>query len=184
MPVLNYFIQGKSYPYPSRDELSEVMPQLKKKFLRYASYANATIDEVFTPEQMKGMKELKVQQLKNCILENVGNSKLLLKELPLEAQMSPVFGASIEDINGDRKNDIILTGNFYPFRVQLGREDASYGTILSGVGSKSFASLPFNKTGWFTSGDIRDMVSVKTKSGKTLYIIAKNNDRLQVVKRN
>ncbi len=184
MPVLNYFIQGRCYPYPSRDELSEVMPQLKKKFLRYASYANATINEVFTPEQMKGMKELKVQQLKNCVLENMGNEKFGLKELSMEAQMSPVFGASIEDINDDGKNDLILSGNFYPFRVQLGREDASYGLVQAGTGAGKFTSLPLNKTGWITSGDIRDMISVKTKAGKTLYVLAKNNERLQVIKRN
>jgi hypothetical protein len=78
---LCYYIQGKSYPYASRDEIIETMPVLKNKFLKYAAYADATIGDIFTKEQMKGALELKVQTLKNSILENKGNGKLILKEL-------------------------------------------------------------------------------------------------------
>lgn len=182
--ILCYYVQGVSYPYPSRDELLATMPVLKKKFFKYAAYATATLKDIFTPDELKGMQELKVTELNNCELINEGNGKFVLKALPKAAQFSAVFGACTGDINHDGKNDLILAGNFYPFRVQLGREDASYGNILINDGKDNFNVLPFNQTGWFSSGDIRDMVSLKTKTGNTLYVISKNNDAIQVISKN
>lgn len=182
--ILCYYIQGVSYPYPSHDELLTVLPVLKKKFLKYSTYANATLKDIFTPDELTGMKELKVTELKNCLLQNTGKAKFTLKELPQQAQFSAVFGADVEDINDDGKNDMILCGNFYPFQVQLGREDASYGSILLGNGKGNFHALPYKETGWLTPGDIRDMTTIKTKSGATLYILAKNNDAIQVIRNN
>ncbi|MEO6289720.1 MAG: VCBS repeat-containing protein, partial [Ginsengibacter sp.] len=49
-PVLCYYIDGVSYPYNSRDDLTEQLPGLKKKFLEYAPYAVATIHDMFTSE--------------------------------------------------------------------------------------------------------------------------------------
>ena len=46
-PIMCYFIQGKSYPMASRDELFDQIPSLKKKFLRYKDYADATINDIF-----------------------------------------------------------------------------------------------------------------------------------------
>lgn len=183
IPVLCYYIQGVNYPYASRDELLETMPVLKKKFLKYASYADAALENIFTPEQLKGLQELKVQQLKNCLLKNEGNGKFTMQVLPREAQYAAVFGAAVQDVDNDGKKDMILVGNFYPFRVQLGREDASYGSILVNKGKDDFRSLPYSETGWFSPGDIRDMITVKTKTQGTLYIISKNDDAIQVIKK-
>jgi hypothetical protein len=129
-PILCYYIQGKSYPYASRDELVETIPVLKKKFLKYSTYADATIRDVFTPEQMRGAQQLSVHTLKNSILENKGNGKFILKELPVRAQFSPLFAAVKGDFYGDGQQEILGAGNFYPFRVQLGREDAGEGVLL------------------------------------------------------
>jgi hypothetical protein len=182
VPVLCYYIQGKSYPYASKDELTETMPVLKKKFLKYATYSDATIKDIFTEEQMKRALELKVHTLKNSILENKGNGKLILKELPVNAQFSPLFGAVKGDFYGDGQEEILGAGNFYPFRVQLGREDAGNGVLLKLNKAKGFTASALSNI--MIDGDVRDMLSVKTRSGKTLIIVAKNNDHIQVIKSN
>ena len=46
--IISYFIQGKSYPMPSRDELLDQAPSLKIKFPTYKAYADATINDIFT----------------------------------------------------------------------------------------------------------------------------------------
>lgn len=180
IPILCYYIQDVNYPYPSRDELVELMPVLKKKFLRYASYADATMKDIFTEEQMKGMKELKVQTLKNSFLENRGNGKFVLKELPVPAQFSPLFGAVEADYDHDGQNEILAAGNFYPFRVQLGREDAGKGVLLKYNKTNGFAAAGLS--GVKIDGDVRDMISVKMKNGKELIVVAKNNGPIQVIK--
>ncbi|WP_183564094.1 VCBS repeat-containing protein [Mucilaginibacter sp. SP1R1] len=182
VPVLCYFLQGKSYPYASRDEIIETMPVLKRKFLKYAVYADATIGDIFTKEQMKGALELKVHTLKNSILENKGNGKFTLKELPVRAQFSSLFGAVKGDFYGNGQEEILAAGNFYPFRVQLGREDAGEGILLNRNKTKGFTASNINNI--VIDGDVRDMLSVKTRSGSTLIIVAKNNDHIQVIKSN
>lgn len=185
VPVLCYYIQGVSYPYASRDEIAEPMPGLKKKFLRYATYATTTVKDIFSAEQLKGMKELYVHTVKNCWLQNQGNGKFIVKELPVMAQFSAIQGAVMNDFNQDGKNEIFAAGNFYPFRVQLGREDAGKGILLKYDKDKAgFTVAGFSETGAMADGDTRDMIEVKTRTGKAIIVIAKNNDRVQVIRTN
>ncbi len=54
------------------------------------------------------------------------------KSLPLEAQFSPVYAAEAGDFNDDGNLDILLGGNLYNVKPEVGRYDASYGSFLSG----------------------------------------------------
>jgi len=184
VPLLCYYIQGVSYPYASRDELLNVVPVLKKKFSRYETYSTATLDKIFTPEQLKGMQTSYVHTVKNCWLQNQGNGRLVLKELPVMAQFSPIQGAAIGDFDHDGKNEIFASGNFYPFRVQLGREDAGKGILLHSDKKGNLVATGCASNGVDVDGDVRDMVAVKTKTGKTIFVIVKNNQPVQVIKTN
>ena len=178
--LLCYHIQNESYPYASRNELLEEMPALKKKFFYFKDYAKARLPDIFSPEQMKGMTELKVNQLKNCWLENI-NGKLVLHELPPLAQFSVIQGAVLVGAKNDNKKEILAAGNFFPFRVQLGREDAGKGVLLQWDSSqqKLVATLP--DTNVAIDGDVRDIIEVKTSENRQLMIISKNNDHVQVL---
>lgn len=181
-PILCYYIQGQSYPYASRNEMLEDMPALKKRFFYYKDYATAHLTDIFTPEQMKGMTELKASELKNCWLENLSNGKLLLHELPMAAQVSVIQGAAITDINNDGIKEIFAAGNFYPFRVQLGREDAGKGLLLQWNASlNNLIQSPLNM-GICADGDIRDVLQIQTARHEQLIVIAKNGDSVQVIK--
>ena len=46
-PILCYYIQGKSYPFLSRDEVAGQINGMSKKFSRYQDYADATLETVF-----------------------------------------------------------------------------------------------------------------------------------------
>jgi hypothetical protein len=180
-PVLCYYIQGKSYPYASRNEILEDMPALKKKFFYYKDYAVASFNDIFTPEQQKGMNELKAFELKNCWLENSGG-KMILHELPLAAQFSAIQGALVTDVNNDGVKEIFCAGNFYPFRVQLGREDAGKGVLLQWDSKKHLLVQSNLSTGIRADGDVRDVLSVQTANHEQLIIISKNSDSVQVIK--
>ncbi|MEP7144340.1 MAG: VCBS repeat-containing protein, partial [Ferruginibacter sp.] len=180
--ILSFYIQGKSYPYPSRNEILEDMPVLKKRFLYYKDYAVATFNDIFTPEQQQGMKELHVKELKNGWLENTGKGKLVFHELPVEAQFSAIQGAVVTDVNRDGKKEIFAAGNFYPFRVQLGRGDAGKGVLLQwDERSHNIIRAPL-PTGIFVQGDIRDLVQIRTANKEQEIIISKNSDSVQVIK--
>ncbi|MCC6290439.1 MAG: VCBS repeat-containing protein [Chitinophagaceae bacterium] len=179
IPVLNYFIQGVSYPYPSRDEMAEPAPAIKKKFLHYADYANAALNDIFSSEQRVGMTEQSVYSLKNCWLKN-DNNHFTLTELPVAAQFSPIQAAIPADFDKDGRMEVFAAGNFYPFRVQLGREDAGKGILLKMKNGEGLAVAGYSATGVMVEGDVRDMITVNTSKGK-IIIVAKNNAAVQVL---
>jgi len=181
-PVLCYYIQGKSYPYVSKNEIAEDMPALKKKFLYYKEYAIAQLTDIFTPEQMQGITTLKATQLKNCWLENTGTGKFMLHQLPLAAQFSAIQGAVSIAAGNNGVKQIFAAGNFYPFRVQLGREDAGKGVLLQWDQSSHKLITMAQNMGIDAGGDVRDVLSIQTAKQEQLIFIAKNNDSLQVIK--
>jgi hypothetical protein len=184
-PVMTWYVQNKSYPFNSRDELIEQMPVLNKKFLHYSDFADATIEEMFSPEQIQQSKKFNIYTTHSSLLINKGNNHFELKPLPLEAQFSMLQGIIYDDFDGDDKMDLLLTGNFFPFRVEQGRCDAGIGCLLKGNDKGNFVPVKREKTGLLVQGDVRDMIFVKGKKGKKSYIIiSKNNAAIQVIQKN
>ncbi len=184
-PLLCYYWHDTLYPYPSRDELVEQIPSLKKKYLHYADYADATPADIFGADALQKAREFDVNELRNCLLLNEGH-KFRLQPLPQAAQFSAVWGIVCEDFDGDGHNDLLLGGNFYPFRTQLGREDAGKGLLLKGNGKGNFIPLFYNSTGLLLDGDIRDVLPLRIgalPSKETWYLIAQNDDSLRVIKK-
>jgi enediyne biosynthesis protein E4 len=181
-PLVFCYVGNQSYPYPSRNELLEDMPMLKSKFYYYRDYAVADLNTMFTPAQQKGRLELKAYELENCWLENTGSDKLLLHRLPAALQFSPIQGAVSLDVNKDGVKEIFTAGNFYPFKVQLGREDAGKGNLLQWDKIKHQLMVSDLPMGVNADGDIRDVLAVQTSRHEPIIIISKNNDRVQVIK--
>jgi len=96
-------------------------------------------------------------------------------------QFSTVLAAEVGDYNGDGNIDILLGGNLYNVKPEVGRYDASYGSFLLGDGRGGFKNVPSKLSGFHLDGEIRDILKVKTSTGEIL-VIARNNDTLQVFK--
>jgi enediyne biosynthesis protein E4 len=45
-PIIDYFVKDASYPYPTRDELMEQLPGIRKNFKDYKSYSTAQVKDV------------------------------------------------------------------------------------------------------------------------------------------
>ena len=178
-PVMTWYIQNVSYPFNSRDELVEQMPALNKKFLKYADFANATITDIGTSQQINESKKFYIYKTQTSLLIN-NNGRFELKELPVEAQFSMASAVLYKDFDRDGKDDILLAGNFYPFRVQQGRCDANFGLLLKGDNKGNFRVVDRKKSGLYIPGDVRDMIDVKGKE-KNVIIISKNNARTQAI---
>ncbi len=177
-PIMTYYLDGKSYPMPSRDDLLEHLPMLKKKFTDYKSYADAQITDLFSSSELAGSTTLKANNLQTIYLENTGKS-LKIKTLPKEVQFSPVYAMATADVNNDGKKDLILGGNLSTARIKFGKYDASNGTVLFGDGKGNFSYVSSNKTGLNLKGDVRSMEIV----GKKL-IVGVNNEKVRVFKLN
>ncbi|HEX8039717.1 MAG TPA: hypothetical protein VF490_11225, partial [Chryseosolibacter sp.] len=177
-PVINYFIQGKSYPMPSRDELLDQVSTLKKKFIKYEDYAAATMEDIATPEQLHQAYKFNAYRLESSWLENVEGKQFKLRALPELAQLSAINGFVYDDFTGDGAKEIIAAGNFYPFKPQLGRSDASYGIVLTY--DKGIISADGVHSRLWLEGDIRDIKLVHFNSGIKRILVSRNNDRASV----
>ena len=81
-PILCYYINGISYPAASRDDLTDQLPGLKKKFLEYHQYAQATMNDIFSAEQLNDATILKAETMQTVYLENQGSGHFSRRELP------------------------------------------------------------------------------------------------------
>ncbi|MBC7902319.1 MAG: VCBS repeat-containing protein, partial [Gemmatimonadaceae bacterium] len=178
-PVMTWYTQNISYPFNSRDEMVEQMTFLNKKFIRYADYAKATIKEILSEPQIAAANKLMVYNTKSCLFINNGGS-FECKPLPPEAQFSIVNSMLFRDYNGDGKKDLLLAGNFFPFRVQQGRCDAGIGSLLLGDDRGNFSTVARMETGLYVPGDVRDMVELKGIK-RNLIVVSRNNDKAQVI---
>ncbi|MHA4810033.1 VCBS repeat-containing protein [Flavitalea flava] len=184
-PLLTYYIQGKSYPYASRDELFRELPAQQKKFSRYADYADAQIEDLLTPDQLARASIGNVRILSSICLHNEGNRKWTILPLPNYAQISMINGIVPEPGSAGTGN-LILAGNFYPFRAQLGPLDAGMGLILEyggkGNGKGEFTPLTYEQTGLYIPGDTRSLIGLK--GGKHQFLVAAGyNGPVQVLRK-
>jgi hypothetical protein len=179
--ICNYY-GDRSYPMVLRHDLVSQIPSLKKKYLKYENFKDQTVADIFEPEQVKEALVFYVHQLSTSILINEGKGKFSLRTLPIEAQSAPIYGIEITDLDDDGKKDLLLGGNLYRSKPEVGRYDASYGVYLRGDGTGNFSYVTAKETGIKIDGEVRDILSIKSKKGEVI-LISRNNDRLISFKR-
>ncbi|GAB4478324.1 MAG: VCBS repeat-containing protein [Thermoflexibacter sp.] len=187
-PILTYYKPNEkggrnSYPLALKDELiSQILP-LKRKYLKYEDYAEKTVQDIFTAEELQGAKILEARNLQSCFIENKGNSNFEVKSLPTLAQLSPVFCFLVLDYDKDGNKDLLLSGNFTAVKPEIGNYDASYGLLLKGDGKNNFTPIPVSQSGFFAQGEVRDMISLRLANQREVIIIAKNSDKVQILEK-
>jgi len=168
-----------SYPMALKHDLTRQIPVLLKKYPRYELYKEQTIHNMFAPEQLTNAIQLDVAQLKTSLFINDGSGHFTIRELPVETQFSTVMAAETGDFNGDGNVDLLLGGNLYHVKPEVGRYDASYGHFLEGDGQGGFKVVPPLLSGFRLAGEIRDIQTIQTPTG-TVLVIARSNEPLQL----
>lgn len=157
-PILCCYIQGKSYPYLTRDELGKQLPRMRARFTTYESYADATLPDLFPAADLESAGHLTANYLATSLFINQGGQSLRLQTLPIEAQYSPVYAIGVLDANHDGQTDLLLCGNNSHTKLRLGKLDANYGVLLTGDGKGSFQYVPQAQSGLQLKGDVRSVL--------------------------
>jgi enediyne biosynthesis protein E4 len=169
-PVISYYIDHKSWPIYSRDDLVQQIPSFNKKFLYYSDYAKADMAAVFG-EKLSTSKHYYASQMASVLLENKGG-KFISHQLPMHAQWYPVYSISVIDVNQDGKKDIITAGNLSYSRIKFGAYSAGRGDIFINKGGCTFERLLPVQSGLNIKGDVRNAVV----AGKEI-VFGINNER-------
>jgi enediyne biosynthesis protein E4 len=176
--LLTYYVDGKEIPFATKDELQKQMPILKKKYLYAQDFAKASLEELVGSDKIKNSAVLQADYFANAVLINHGDLNFSTEALPWKAQFSSFRDAVAVDANRDSLVDFILVGNYYDNNIQMGRNDADYGTVLLNKGAGKFSADGIN--GIILKGQSRHIRKIKIHE-KDAYIVVRNNDSTEII---
>lgn len=174
-----YDKDGNCYPVRGRQCSSQQMPFIAEKYDDYATFAKAPIEDV-----LEGLTEdasiKQVQTFASVWLKNDGKGNLTMEELPIQAQIGPIFTFTpIQTADG--KDYIFAGGNFHQREVETTRSDASTGLLLAyDTASATLVPIESKDSGIYADGDVRDSEVLPRPDGSKLLLVANNDAPLGV----
>lgn len=172
--VLGYYQEGVQYPVRGKQCSSEQVPDIKKKFKNYDQFASASLSKIYTPEKLEKSLHYQAHTFASVYVENQGNGKFQIHELPIEVQTSSINSFLALDYDQDGNMDVICGGNLFMSEVETPRNDACFGWLLRGNGNGQFAEIPFSESGLYVPYDIRKIAFLT--SGKGQKVLFANNN--------
>jgi enediyne biosynthesis protein E4 len=170
------------FPYFGRADMDKQLVKVKKLYLRHREYGAATMHEVLGQFPGSNPLVLKADYFKTSYIENLGGGKFALHELPVEAQLAPVYGMVTGDFNNDNLPDVLLTGNDFGTEVSMGRYDALNGLLLLGDGKGNFTPTTMQQSGVCIPGDGKSLARLQAAGGNSLVAAGQNRGPLKVFK--
>lgn len=170
----------KEFPAQTRDDIVKQMISMRIRFQNYKTYAEATMDKLFTPEQMKNALRLEANTFRSVYMRNDGNGKFTMVPLPQQAQFSVLNGMSVADYDGDGNLDVVINGNDYGTEVSVGRYDALNGLFLKGDGKGDFKTLSIQESGIYIPDNGKALVQLRDAKGNALLAGSQNRGPLKV----
>lgn len=168
-PIFCNYVQGKSYPYVTRDELLTQLSVLKSRYTSYEKYANETLTSIFKPAELKDAGHLIANWLETTLFLSQNDGTYQVGPLPVQAQYAPVQVIKVLDYDKDGNKDLLLFGNNEHFKLRLGKMDANYGVLFKGKGNGQFEYISQQRSGFKLVGDVKSVVSIGD-----LFIIGRN----------
>ncbi len=174
--VISFYNYGKLYPVKNLQYSAEEMPILTKEFKTYSGFAMSTTQEIYGPKGLDKAYHLTARTLASSYIENQGNGKFAMKQLPLRAQVSSIFGMLVYDVNGDGNLDLVYHGNFFNKESETERNDAFVGEVLLGDGHGNFNYLSSSQSGFLSNKDAKALAMIYVGKNMTPVMIGTNNN--------
>ena len=173
--IIAYYNNGKQYPLSLRDELLTNVAPLRARYPTYKDFARQTMADVFPSKEIADAVVKNAYTFATSLVRNNGDGSFTVTPLPLETQISPIYGIIAGDFEGTGRTDVLLAGNFEGVKPEIGTLDAGFGSFLRGDGKGHFTALPELQSGFEVPGQTRDIQRVRTRNG-VIYVVARNND--------
>jgi hypothetical protein len=162
-PILTYYVGKEKYPFMTRDELQELIPDMRRKFNNYAGYSKAKLEDILNGEQIASASTFSAGMLGTTLFKLNKEGRYSAVPLPKEVQYAPIFNVTSMDVDKDGKKDLLFLGNMRHARLRIGNMDANLGLLLRGKGQLQFEVVPQMKTGMWLRADVRSLAVWKNK---------------------
>ena len=182
-PIISIYLsnsQGerKLYPVHSLNDMISQMQVMRKLFQRHTDYGKVDTKGLFKPDALSNAAVYNATQMASCYIENLGNGKFKLTELPMQCQFAPIYGMQTLDVDQDGYLDVLMVGNDYGTEVFTAKYDAFKGILLKGDGNGNFTVLPYSQSGFFVDGDAKAMALYQNANQLPKVLISQNKDKL------
>ena len=144
---------SKYVPFQTLDVLRQTVPGLANKFPTFEAFSGAGIADILG-DRFSGARFLEANWFETTVFLNRGG-KFEARPLPAEAQFAPAFGISVGDFDGDGKEDVFLSQNFFGVDPETSRYDAGRGLWLRGDGQGGFQPVAGQDSGVKLDGEQR-----------------------------
>ncbi|MDB6039416.1 MAG: ASPIC/UnbV domain protein, partial [Verrucomicrobiales bacterium] len=134
-------------------DLAASLPFLLERFSSHLTYSQASLSNVLG-DRLPLARKLEINTLESSIFLNRGDH-FEIQKLPAEAQMAPAFGVNVADFDGDGREDLFLSQNFFATRPGVPRLDAGRGLLLRGDGTGRFTPVAGEDSGLLIYGEQR-----------------------------
>ncbi|MEO0469058.1 MAG: VCBS repeat-containing protein [Bacteroidota bacterium] len=171
----------QEYPAFVRRDVEKQILFVKKLFPLHADFAGASMDQILDAKMREGAFIFEANTPQSMYIENLGQGKFVSSPLPLEAQVAPIYGMEVLDVNGDEYLDVLLVGNDHGLETTQGKCDAFQGLLLTGT-MNGFTAVPLQESGFYVPGDAKSLVRLFAGE-KELLLAGQNQDSLKVFSR-
>ena len=177
--VLAKHSKNECLPVRGRECSSGQMPFLSQKFPTYKAFANADVTTMYGQDKLDNSVHLQANEFQSMVLINE-NGKFRFQPLPNRAQVAPINGIEIQDVNGDGHKDLVVAGNMFGAEVETSRYDAGIGCVLLGDGAMNFAPQMVLESGFFADHNAKGTAQITLEDGGKAVIVANSNGPIQV----
>ncbi len=184
------FENGQCFPRRGLSCSSHAMPFVREKLKTFHEFGLATLDDIYTEQNLFKSLQLQANMLESGVLINTRDGKssipkFVFQALPRLAQISPAFGAVLEDFDADGLADCFLAQNFFSPQIETGRMDSGLSLLLRGKATSGSDAIEFEpvwprQSGVIIPGDAKAVsVTDFNQDGWNDLLITVNNGTIE-----
>ncbi len=128
--------------------------------------------DIFPADHLAKARRLAANELASGIYHQNPDGSFSFRPLPTLAQVSPINGFVVRDLDGDGIADIYCVGNNYGPEPSTGRFDGGVSVLLKGDGHGGFVPVPAWQSGLVAPGDTRAAIALAAPGVKGVPAIA------------
>ena len=157
------FENGTCFPRRGLGCTSDAMPVVKEKLPTFHEFAISSLEDIYTANSIDRADEYRVNHLESILLINHcdgSNLSFEARPLPRVAQISPIFGSTLTDFDGDGNLDLFVAQNFYGPQRETGYMDGGLSMLFLGDGQGGLAPVWPAESGIAIRGDVTSVTAL------------------------
>lgn len=174
------YVNGALTPSRQFRALAAALPFLHERATTQKAFSEATVEQLFG-DRLAAAHKVEANTLTSTVFLNTGERGFRAVALPREAQFAPAFGVTVGDLDGDGREDIFLSQNFFDLQPEVARIDAGTGLWLEGDGTGQFSAMPVTRSGIKVYGEGRGAaLGDYDEDGRVDVVIGQNGAATQL----